>query len=32
MEDIRKEMKKKAASILVVTALDEIACKSVIRH
>ena len=27
MEDVRREMKKKAASMLVVTALDEVACK-----
>ena len=27
MEDVRREMKKKAASVLVVTALDEVACK-----
>ena len=29
LEDVRSEMKKKAASVLVVTALDEVACKTI---
>lgn len=32
IEDVRKQMKENKSSVLVVTALDEVACEFLVHH